>query len=168
MQKITPHLWYDKEAREVAEFYVSVFGKDSRIKSLTIIHDTPSGDAETVSFELYGQEFMAISAGPFFKFNPSISFMISCNTAEEVDELWKKLLPGGKVMMEIGAYPYSKRCGWLEDRYDLSRQVVPSIMGKLMRTKDEKKLAQVTEAFRKMKKFDIAALKQAAEGKQAP
>ncbi len=113
MQKITPHLWYDTQAKEAAELYISIFGKNSRIKDVTTIHNTPSGDAEIVTFELYGQEFMAISAGPFFKLNPSVSFMVSVKTPAEVDVLWQKLLPGGKVMMELGAYPYSKRYGWL-------------------------------------------------------
>ena len=124
MQKITPHLWYDTQAKEAAELYISIFGKNSRIKDVTTIHNTPSGDAEIVTFELYGQEFMAISAGPFFKLNPSVSFMVSVKTPAEVDVLWQKLLPGGKVMMELGAYPYSKRYGWLEDKYGLSWQII--------------------------------------------
>ena len=98
MQKITPHLWFDKEAKEAAEFYTSLF-PDSKIKNITTLHDTPSGDADIVSFELAGQPFMAISAGPLFKFNPSISFQIQCRTAEEVDAIWEKLSKGGKVRM---------------------------------------------------------------------
>jgi predicted 3-demethylubiquinone-9 3-methyltransferase (glyoxalase superfamily) len=295
MQKIVPHLWFDKEAKDASEFYVSVFSRNSQIKDMTTIHGTPSGDAQTVTFELYGHEFMAISAGPYFKLNPTVSFMVSCPTVDEVDELWSKLIKGNtRVMIELGAYPYSKRygwlvdkyglswqliavdgpieqritptimyvgavagkceeairfytsvfhnsrigdlfryakgqepdregtiahgpfvlegqefvamdsakphqftfneaisfivncnsqaeidyywgklsavpeaeqCGWLKDKYGLSWQVVPTIMGEMMRTRDTAKLARVTEAFLKMKKFDIAALERAAEGK---
>lgn len=123
MQKIHPHLWFDKEAREAAEFYVSVF-PDSKITNVTTLHDTPSGDADVVSFELAGQKFMAISAGPYFKFNPSISFTVACKTEDEVNELWSKLSPGGKVFMELGEYPFSKRYGWTSDKYGVSWQVV--------------------------------------------
>lgn len=122
-QKIVPHLWYDKEAKEAAEFYVSLF-PDSKITGTTMLHDTPSGDAETVSFELTGQSFMAISAGPFFKFNPSVSFLVACKNKEEVDELWSKIGQGGKVLMELGEYPFSKRYGWTTDKYGLSWQIM--------------------------------------------
>jgi predicted 3-demethylubiquinone-9 3-methyltransferase (glyoxalase superfamily) len=125
MQKITPHLWFDKEAREAAEFYVSLF-PDSRISNITTISDTPSGDCEIVSFDLAGQPFMAISAGPLFKFNPSISFHIKCGTKEEVDGMWGRLSPGGKVLMPLDTYPFSERYGWLEDTYGLSWQVIHS------------------------------------------
>lgn len=123
MQKITPHLWFDKEAREAAEFYVSLI-PNSKITHVSTIHNTPSGDCDTVSFELAGQPFMAISAGPVFTFNPSISFTISCETEEEVDALWRKLIVGGKALMEIGEYPFSTRYEWLSDRYGLSWQIV--------------------------------------------
>lgn len=123
MQKIVPHLWFDKEAREAAALYVSLL-PDSKITNLTTIHNTPSGDCDIVSFELAGQSFMAISAGPLFKFNPSVSFHIKCKTKEEVDEIWNKLSVGGKVLMELGAYPFSERYGWLEDRYGLSWQII--------------------------------------------
>ncbi|TSC84276.1 MAG: 3-demethylubiquinone-9 3-methyltransferase [Parcubacteria group bacterium Gr01-1014_13] len=295
MQKITPNLWYNKEAKEAAEFYVSVF-PDSKINSLRTLRNTPSGDTDVVSFELLGYKFMSISAGPFFKFNPSVSFLVTCQSKEEVDNFWKKLSPGGKVMMELGEYPFSKhygwtadkygvswqimladehyqfkqkltptlmfvgenagkaeeamtfyasifpdskvggiarypagmdpekegtvmhgavvlagqeffamdsarehkfafneaisfivncdtqeeidyfweklsavpeseQCGWLKDKYGFSWQIVPNIMDEMMKDNDEEKLARVTEAFLKMKKFDIAKLKEAYEGK---
>lgn len=124
MQKITPHLWFDKEAKEAAEFYVSVFGGNSRVGKITTLHDTPSGDADIVPFTLFGYEFLSISAGPFFKFNPSISFIVACKSVEEVDALWKKLRVGGQELMELGEYPFSKRYGWTADKYGLSWQVV--------------------------------------------
>ena len=123
MQKITPHLWYDKEAVEAAQFYVSIF-PDSKIHSVTAIHDTPSGSVDIVTFDLFGLEFQAISAGPLFKFNPSVSFMVTCKTIAEVDSFWNKLLPGGMVLMELGAYPFSERFGWLQDKYGLSWQII--------------------------------------------
>ena len=123
MQKITPHLWFDKEAKEAAEFYTS-FLPDSKVTNITTLHDTPSGDCDVVSFELAGQPFMAISAGPLFKFNPSVSFHVKCKTKEEVDAIWEKLSSGGKVLMPLDAYPFSERYGWIEDTYGLSWQVI--------------------------------------------
>ena len=123
MQKITPHLWFDKEAKEAAEFYVSVFD-NSTINSVTRIPDTPSGDAEVVVFQIMGYGFMAISAGPFFKINPSISFHAKCRTAGEVDQIWRKLSEGGTVLMELGEYPFSRRYGWIQDRFGVSWQVI--------------------------------------------
>jgi predicted 3-demethylubiquinone-9 3-methyltransferase (glyoxalase superfamily) len=122
-QRITPHLWFDKEAKEAAEFYASVF-PNSKIRNVTTLHDTPSGDCDIVSFELSGQPFMAISAGPLFKFNPSVSFHFTCRTRDEVDAMWNKLSPGGKVRIPLGSYPFSERYGWLEDRYGLSWQLM--------------------------------------------
>jgi predicted 3-demethylubiquinone-9 3-methyltransferase (glyoxalase superfamily) len=123
IQKIVPHIWFDKEAKKAAEFYTSVFD-NSKINFINIIPDTPSGDAEIVGFQIMGYDFMAISAGPFFKINPSISFHIRCRTVEEVDRIWGKLTPGGMVMMELGEYPFSKRYGWIQDRYGVSWQVI--------------------------------------------
>ncbi len=290
MQKITSHLWFDNNAREAAEFYKSTF-KDAEIKSTTTLHDTPSGTVDVVSMELMGHGFTLISAGPLFKFTPAVSFLVACSTKEEVDELWRKLSEGGSALMGLGAYPFSDRygwmqdkyglswqlmfmgdheikqkitptlmftgaqcgkaeeairfyatvfhdaevgeivrygkneepdregtikhaafalegqefaamdsarvhnvafneaisamvhcdtqeeidyywgklsaepkaeqCGWLKDRYGLSWQIVPTIMGEMFKDKDKKKLARVTEAFLKMKKFDIAKLKEA-------
>jgi predicted 3-demethylubiquinone-9 3-methyltransferase (glyoxalase superfamily) len=123
MQKITPHLWFDKEAKEAADFYVSTFPK-SKIKSTVVIHNTPSDSVDIVTFELLGFEFQAISAGPLFKINPSVSFHVKCKTKEEVDEIWKKLSHGGQVLMELGAYPFSERYGWVQDQYGLSWQII--------------------------------------------
>lgn len=129
MKHITPHLWFDKEARESAEFYVSVF-PESKITHLQTIHGTPSGDCDILEFELWGQPFMSISAGPFFKINPSISFMVNvdpsqdANAASRIDEMWNKLAEGGKVLMPIGEYPFSKRYGWIQDKYGVSWQLI--------------------------------------------
>jgi predicted 3-demethylubiquinone-9 3-methyltransferase (glyoxalase superfamily) len=153
MQKITPHLWFDKEAKEAAEFYTSVFPK-SKIKDTTTLHNTPSGTVDIVTIELMEQEFMLLSAGPLFKFNEAISFVVYCDTQEEIDYYWKKL----------SAVPEAEQCGWLKDRYGLSWQIVPTAMSEMMKEKDAKKLARVTEAFLKMKKFDIAALQRAYKG----
>ena len=126
-QKITPHLWFDKEAKEAAEFYTSVF-KDSNVKDTTTLHNTPSGSVDIVTIELTGQRFTLISAGPLFKFNPSVSFLVACKTKDEVDSLWKKLSEGGTALMELGEYPFSERYGWTQDKYGLSWQVM--FMGK--------------------------------------
>jgi predicted 3-demethylubiquinone-9 3-methyltransferase (glyoxalase superfamily) len=152
MARITSHLWFDKEAKEAAHFYTSIF-PNSKIKSITTIHDTPSGSADIVNIELLGQEFTLISAGPFFKFNEAISFMVHCDTQEEIDHYWEKL----------SADPKAEQCGWLKDKYGLSWQIVPTIMNQMLKDKDPKKIARVTQAFLKMKKFDIAKLKQAYE-----
>lgn len=130
MQKITPHLWYDKEAIEAANFYVSIFGGDSKVNNVKKITGTPSGDCDIVSFKLWGYEFMAISAGPYFKPTPSISFMINFDPSQDkdavkkIDELWEKLADGGKVMMGLDEYQFSKRYGWLADKYGFSWQLI--------------------------------------------
>src|ERR687896_658998 len=144
MQKITPHLWFDKEAKEAAEFYASIF-PNSKITNVTTIHDTPSGDCDVVSFELSGQPFMAISAGPLFKFNESISFIVNCETQEEIDRYWEKL----------SAVPESEQCGWLKDKYGLSWQIVPARMDEMLNNGTEEQVARVTEAFLPMKKLNI-------------
>lgn len=123
MQKITPHLWFAKEAKEAAEFYVSLF-ENSKITNITTLHNTPSGDCDVVSFELSGQNFMAISAGPLFKFNPSVSFHVKCKTKDEVDAMWNKFSEGGTVLMELGEYPFSEKYGWIQDKYGLSWQLI--------------------------------------------
>lgn len=129
MQKIIPHLWYDKEAKEAAAFYCSLF-PDSEITSVTTLQDTPGGDCDVVLFQLSGQRFMAISAGPVFTFNPSVSFMINfdpsrdVNARENLDAAWEKLSAGGTALMPIGEYPFSKRYGWIQDRYGLSWQLI--------------------------------------------
>jgi predicted 3-demethylubiquinone-9 3-methyltransferase (glyoxalase superfamily) len=123
MQKITPHLWFDTEAVEAAEFYSSTF-PNSKVTNVTTLHATPSGDTDVVSFELLGQPFMAISAGPLFKFTPAVSFQVSCRTKEEVDTLWERLADGGTALMPLDSYPFSERYGWTEDRYGLSWQIM--------------------------------------------
>lgn len=140
-QRIVPHLWYDKEAIEAAEFYASIF-PDSQINYTTTLPDTPSGDCDVVSFELWGHTMMAISAGPHFSFTPAISFMVNFDplffgggatgeqTAREaLDAIWASLSPGGKVLMPLDAYPFSPRYGWLQDRYGLSWQLILSDPG---------------------------------------
>jgi len=154
MQKITPHLWFDKEAKEAAEFYVSVFPK-SNVKDTTTLHNTPSGTVDIVTIELLGQEFMLLSAGPLFKFNEAISFIVYCDAQEEIDYYWAKL----------SAVPEAEQCGLLKDKYGLSWQIVPTAMSDMLKDKDKKKLARVTEAFLKMKKFDIETLQRAYEGR---
>lgn len=122
-QQITPHLWFDNNAEEAARFYTSIF-KDSKIKNMTTLHNTPSGTVEIFTVELLGQEFTLISAGPLFKFNPSVSFLITCSTKEEVDALWKRLSEGGAALMELAEYPFSEKYGWVQDKYGLSWQVM--------------------------------------------
>ena len=123
MQKITPHLWFDKEAKEAARFYTPAF-KGSKIKTTTTLHNTPSGTVDIVTIELSGQDFTLINAGPLFKFNPCVSFLVACETKNEVDLLWEKLSEGGTPLMEPGEYPFSERYGWVQDRYSLSWQVM--------------------------------------------
>lgn len=129
MQKIIPHLWFDTEAKESAEFYVSIF-PDSKIKKHSVIKDTPSGDCDIMSYELAGQPFMSISAGPYFKINPAVSFMVNFdplkdnNAKESLSKLWGKLSEGGKVMMPLQEYPFSKWYGWIEDTYGVSWQLI--------------------------------------------
>lgn len=129
METITPHLWFDKEAKEAAAFYTSVF-PDSRVKNQFTITGTPTGDCDIVGFELWGQPFEAISAGPHFKFNPSVSFLVNFdpsreeNAAEMLDQVWEKLVQGGSVLMPLQEYPFSKRYGWVADRYGLSWQLI--------------------------------------------
>ena len=120
---ITPHFWFDKEALEAANFYVSTL-PNSKITNTTTLYDTPSGDCDVVSFELCGQPFMAISAGPLFKFTPAVSFLVSCSSIEEVDALWDKLSEGGTALMPLDSYPFSERYGWTEDKYGLSWQIM--------------------------------------------
>jgi predicted 3-demethylubiquinone-9 3-methyltransferase (glyoxalase superfamily) len=145
-QKIVPHLWFDREAKEAAEFYASIF-PNSKINGSTSILNTPSGDSNIVSFELWGQQFMAISAGPYFKFNSSVSFIVNFDPSREFDaveklnEVWNKLSEGGKVLMPLDKYPFSEKYGWIQDKYGLSWQLIlsnpegeerPSIVPQLM------------------------------------
>ncbi len=150
MQKIVPHLWFDTQAVEAAEFYASVF-PDSKVAHTSVIHDTPSGDCDIVSFTVWGTEFQAISAGPYFKLNPAISFMVNFDpsrmkdAAEKIDEVWKKLEDGGSALMPIGEYPFSRRYGWIQDKYGVSWQLIltdpegeerPAIVPSLLFVKD--------------------------------
>jgi len=153
MIKIVPHLWFDKEAKEAAEFYTSIF-PDSRVISVQTLHNTPSGDTDVVSFVLSGQEFQAISAGPFFKFNESISFIVSCEDQKEIDYYWEKL----------SAVPESEQCGWLKDKYGLSWQIVPNAMGEMMSKGSQEQIDRLTQAFLPMKKLVIADLEKAYKG----
>lgn len=154
MQKITPFLWFDKEARQAAKFYTSIF-KGSKIKSTDTFSDTPSGAVDVVAIELMGREFILMSAGPQFKFNEAISFVVNCETQEEVDYYWEKLTADGGQ---------ESQCGWLKDKFGLSWQVVPTILGKLLQDKDPAKANRVMQAMLKMRKIDIAALKKAHAG----
>jgi predicted 3-demethylubiquinone-9 3-methyltransferase (glyoxalase superfamily) len=123
MQKITPFLWFEKEAGEAARFYTSIF-KDAKIMDTTTLQNTPSGAVDIVIIELLGHEFTLMAAGPLFKFTPAVSFLVACKTKEEVDALWKKLSQGGAALMELGAYPFSEKYGWLMDKHGLSWQLM--------------------------------------------
>jgi predicted 3-demethylubiquinone-9 3-methyltransferase (glyoxalase superfamily) len=123
MQTITPHLWFDREAKQAAQLYTSIF-KDSQIKNTATLHDTPSGTADLLSIELMGHEFKLINAGPYFKFTPAVSFLVACDTKDEVDSLWNGLSKDGTALMKLGEYPFSERYGWTQDRYGLSWQVM--------------------------------------------
>lgn len=131
MQKIIPHLWFDTQAAQAAAFYTSIF-PDSNITSKTMLHDTPSGDGEVVAFTISGYQFMAISAGPFFKTNPSVSFMLNFDPSKDdhaqkkLDELWQKLAEGGTILMPLQEYPFSQRYGWVQDKYGVSWQLILS------------------------------------------
>ncbi len=153
MQKISPFLWFDKEAADAAKFYISVF-KDSKIINTTILENTPSGTIEIITIELFGQEYRLMSAGPLFKFNEAISFVINCEDQAEIDYYWAKL----------SADPKAEQCGWLKDKFGVSWQIVPTVMYEMQKSKDNNKLARVTRAFLQMKKFDIAELQKAYEG----
>jgi predicted 3-demethylubiquinone-9 3-methyltransferase (glyoxalase superfamily) len=153
MQKITPFLWFDDKAEEAMIFYTSIF-KNSRIGAVSRYGDGgpgPKGTVMSATFELNGQEFMALNGGPLFKFTEAISFFVNCESQEEVDELWEKLSEGGE----------GGPCGWLKDKYGLSWQIVPSILGELLQDKDAEKSSRVMQAMLKMGKIDIEKLKQA-------
>jgi predicted 3-demethylubiquinone-9 3-methyltransferase (glyoxalase superfamily) len=153
MQKITPFLWFDDKAEEAMNFYVSVF-KNSKVLSLRRYGDAgpgPKGTVMTATFQLDGQNFMALNGGPHFTFSPAISLYVNCETQEEVDDLWEKLSEGGK----------KERCGWLKDKFGLSWQIVPSILGEMLGDKDPEKAKRVMQAMLQMDKIDINALKRA-------
>lgn len=153
MQKITPFLWFDNQAEEAMNFYVSVF-KNSKVLSLRRYGDAgpgPKGTVMTATFQLDGQNFMALNGGPHFTFSPAISLYVNCETQEEVDDLWEKLSEGGK----------KERCGWLKDKFGLSWQIVPSILGEMLADKDPEKTKRVMQAIFQMDKIDINVLKRA-------
>ncbi len=153
MKKITPFLWFDKNLKEITDFYLSVF-PGAKLTSKGSLSDTPSGTVEMASLTLLGQEFQLMTAGPLFKFTEAISFVVSCDTQEEIDYYWGKL----------SAVPESEQCGWLKDKYGLSWQIVPSALETFLSSGDAAKTARVTQAFMQMKKFDIKKLEEAFNG----
>ena len=159
MKKITPCLWFDNQAEEAVNFYVSIF-KKSRIVSVARYGEAgakasgrPEGTVMTVAFQIEGQEFLALNGGPQFKFTEAISFIVNCKTQKEIDEFWKKLSEGG----EEGP------CGWLKDRYGMSWQIVPTVLAEMLQDKDTRKSEKVMQAMLQMKKLDTKGLKQAYE-----
>jgi predicted 3-demethylubiquinone-9 3-methyltransferase (glyoxalase superfamily) len=155
MMKITPFLWFDTQAEEAAKFYVPIF-KNSKIVSVARYIDAgpgPKGSVMTVAFELDGQRFIALNGGPHFKFTEAISFSVDCKTQQEVEDFWEKLSAGG----------VESQCGWLKDKFGLSWQINPSILGEMLSDPDPRRSKRVMEAMLKMKKIDIGVLKQAYE-----
>ena len=164
ISKITPCLWFDNNALEAAEFYVSVFKSKSKIERITYYGDAgsvasgrPAGSVMTVTFTLAGQQFLAMNTGPHFKFTEAISLIVNCDTQKEIDDIWKKLCSGGGKEVQ---------CGWLKDKFGLSWQVVPKAHWKMMTDKDHKKSDRVFAAYIGMKKINLDALKQAYAGIQ--
>lgn len=149
MKKITPFLWFDKNLKEITDFYLSVF-PDAKLRGDGSLSDTPSGNVEMATLEIFGQELSLMTAGPAFKFNEAISFVIRCDTEEELDYYWNKL----------SAVPEAEQCGWLKDKYGLSWQIVPTAMDKMMSSGDKEKIGRVTQALLKMKKIDSKALEE--------
>jgi predicted 3-demethylubiquinone-9 3-methyltransferase (glyoxalase superfamily) len=155
MQKITPFLWFDSQAEEAANFYLSIF-KNSRIVNVARYGEAgpgPRGSVMTIAFNLDGQDFVALNGGPEFAFTPAISFVVNCKTQEEVDHFWQKLSQGGKP----------SQCGWLKDKFGVSWQVVPTVLGELLGDKDAKKSRRAMEAMLQMQKIDIQKLKEASD-----
>ena len=153
MQKITPFLWFDGKAEEAMNFYTSIF-KNSKTGSLTRYGEAgpgPKGAVMSATFQLDGQEFIALNGGPQFTFSPAISFFVACETQQEIDELWEKLSEGGE----------KQRCGWLKDKYGLSWQIIPSVLGGMLQDNDAEKSKRIMNAMLQMDKIDIERLKQA-------
>jgi predicted 3-demethylubiquinone-9 3-methyltransferase (glyoxalase superfamily) len=153
MQQITPYLWFNNEAEEAVQFYTSIF-KNSKIGSMSRYPEGgpgPAGSVMIATFQLNGQDFIALNGGPLYKFTEAVSFVVNCETQDDIDWYWEKLSEGGS----------KGRCGWLKDKFGLSWQIVPTIMAQLMQDKDKNKTKRVMDAFMKMDKFDIAALQQA-------
>ena len=156
MQKITPFLWFDSNAEEAANFYTSIF-KNSRILNVARYGEAgpgPKGSAMTVTFQLEGQQFIALNGGPHYTFSPAISFFVNCETQAEVDEFWNKLSAGGKEV----------QCGWLQDKFGVSWQIIPNALMELMSDKDPVKSQRVFKAMLQMTKIDIEGLKRAYRG----
>ena len=156
MQRITPFLWFNDQAEEATNFYVSIF-KNSNVVRITrngANGPGPKGSVLSTTFQLDGQEFYALNGGPLFTFTPAISFFIHCETQEEIDDFWEKLSAGGKP----------ERCGWLKDKFGISWQVVPSTLGKLLQDPNPERSKRVMTAMLAMNKLDIKGLQQAAEG----
>jgi predicted 3-demethylubiquinone-9 3-methyltransferase (glyoxalase superfamily) len=155
MQKITPFLWFDGNAEEAANFYISIF-KNSKLGKISRYGDAgpgPKGTAMSVTFQIEGQEFFALNGGPQFKFTPAISFFVNCETQQEVDDLWEKLSAGGRT----------DRCGWLQDKFGLSWQIIPTVLGQLLGDKDPQRAKRAMQAMLQMTKLDIKKLQQAAD-----
>ena len=153
MQKIVPFLWFNGQAEEAANFYISIF-KNSKILNISRSGDAgpgPKGSVMSATFELNGERFIALNGGPQFTFSPAVSFFVNCETQQEVDELWEKLSAGGK----------KERCGWLKDKFGLSWQVIPTALGQMLGDKDPKKSSNVMKAMLQMDKIDIASLNRA-------
>jgi predicted 3-demethylubiquinone-9 3-methyltransferase (glyoxalase superfamily) len=153
MQKITPFLWFNDKAEEAMNFYVSIF-KNSKVGRVTRYGDAgpgPKGSVMSATFQLDGQDFFALNGGPHYTFTPAISLFVNCETQQEVDELWEKLSAGGR----------KDRCGWLQDKYGLSWQIIPTALTTMLRDKDSAKANRVMQAMLQMDKIDIALLKQA-------
>lgn len=159
MQKITPFLWFNDQAEEAVNFYVSIF-KNSKIVNMTRFGEAgpgPKGAVMSATFQLEGQQFIALNGGPMFTFTPAISLFVNCESQQEVDLLWEKLSEGGK----------KERCGWLKDKYGLSWQIIPTALGEMMNDKDPEKSKRVMQAMMQMDKLDIKTLKEAYNRKPA-
>lgn len=155
MQKIAPFLWFDGKAEEAMNFYTAIF-KNSKVGSVMRYGDAgpgPKGTVMSATFEIEGQEFMALNGGPMFTFSPAISFFVKCETQEEVDELWARLSAGGEP----------NQCGWLRDKFGVSWQIIPTVLGTMLQDKDPARSNRVMQAMLKMTKLDIRLLKQAYE-----
>lgn len=155
MKKITPFLWFNGQAEEAVNFYVSVFKNSSigRVKRYGDAGPGPKGSVMSVEFQLDGQNFIALNGGPQFTFTPAVSFFVNCETQEEVDELWEKLSAGGQI----------QHCGWLQDKYGLTWQIVPAVLGRLLEDKDPAKAKRVMQAMLQMVKLDAQALQRASD-----
>lgn len=161
MQKIIPFLWFDNQAEEAVNFYVTVF-KNAKIGKVTRYDDAsakasgrPAGSVMTIGFELEDQQFCALNGGPVFQFTPAVSFLVACNSQEEIDNLWEKL----------SAHKEAEQCGWLKDKFGVSWQIVPAVLNDMLQDPDHEKASRVAKALINMKKIDLAELKRAYEGK---